>query len=157
MTGCPRAGGSHVPGAGAGLAGAASRGGRRAGSSTEANNGEPPRIMTAWVGRLELHCALVRRPRSGSYRRVELRFLRSLGDRLCPWLSVASPAVADPARTKGSVHPVAVLTCSWDWRRPGPAGAWSLGGAGGHRTDPADKGPRRDGEPSVLWVAASPR
>jgi hypothetical protein len=44
------AGGSHVPGAGAGLAGAASRGGRRAGSSTEANNGEPARIMTAWVG-----------------------------------------------------------------------------------------------------------
>ena len=25
-----------------------------AGSSTEANNGEPPRVMTAWVGRLEL-------------------------------------------------------------------------------------------------------
>jgi hypothetical protein len=40
--------------AGAGLAGAASPGGRRAGSSTEANNGEPPTIMTPWVGRLEL-------------------------------------------------------------------------------------------------------
>jgi hypothetical protein len=45
---------AHVPGAGAGLAGAASRGGRRAGRSTEANNGEPSRIMTEWVGRLEL-------------------------------------------------------------------------------------------------------
>jgi hypothetical protein len=45
--GCRRADGSHVPRAGAGLAGAASRGGRRAGSSSEANNGEPPRIMTA--------------------------------------------------------------------------------------------------------------
>src|SRR5512132_2525953 len=53
-TGRRRAGGSHVPGAGAGLAGAASRGSRRADYSTEANNREPPRIMTAWVGRLEL-------------------------------------------------------------------------------------------------------
>jgi hypothetical protein len=47
-------------------------------------------------GRLELHCALVRRQRSGSYRKAELRCLRSLGDRFCPWLSIASP----PLRTR---------------------------------------------------------
>ena len=63
---CRRAGGSYVPGAGAGLAGVSSRGRRRAGSSTEADNGEPPRIMTARAGRLELHVTIsppkVRRP-----------------------------------------------------------------------------------------------
>jgi hypothetical protein len=37
-----------------GLAGAASRRGRKAGSSTEASGGEPPRIVTARVGGLEL-------------------------------------------------------------------------------------------------------
>ena len=78
------AGGSRVPGAGAGLAGAASRGGRRAGSSTEANNGEPPRIMTAWVGRLELRPASSSAAWSRLRWRADLRFLRSCGDRLCP-------------------------------------------------------------------------
>ena len=61
--------------------------------------------MTAWVGRLELHCALVRRPRSGSYTKAELQFLRSLGDRFYPWLSIASPTVADPARTRATTAP----------------------------------------------------
>jgi hypothetical protein len=38
--------------------------GRRAGSSTEANNGKPPRVMTAWVGRLNSHVAQLPGPRS---------------------------------------------------------------------------------------------
>jgi hypothetical protein len=56
----------------------------------------PGGLAASRVGRLELHCALVRRPRSGSYRKAELRFLRSLGDRFCPWLSIASPNRCGP-------------------------------------------------------------
>jgi hypothetical protein len=41
--------------------------------------------------------------------------------------------------------------------KPRPTHAWSLGGAGDHRMDLADKGPCRAGEPSALWIAASPR
>jgi Polyketide cyclase / dehydrase and lipid transport len=43
---CGRGRGPHVPGAGAGLAGAASRGRRGAGRATEANGGGPPGVMT---------------------------------------------------------------------------------------------------------------
>jgi len=59
---------------GAGLAGAASRGRRRAGGAAEANCGRLPRIMTTRVGRLELHVACLRRPRSGGFRSSDLRF-----------------------------------------------------------------------------------
>jgi hypothetical protein len=88
--------------AGAGLAGAASRGGRRAGSSTEASNREPPRILTAWVGRLELHFACLHHPRSGGHRPSDLGFRRISSDRSCPLLSVTFPSAADRARTRGS-------------------------------------------------------
>jgi hypothetical protein len=92
---------------------------------------EPSRAELACdleVGRLELHFALMRRPRSGTNRKAELRFLRSLGDRFCPWLSAASPAVTDPARTERSVRPVAVPTCFGPWStRPRRSG---LGEAG---------------------------
>jgi hypothetical protein len=99
-TGCRRAGGSHAPGAGAGLAGATSRGGRRADCSTEANNREPPRIMTAWVGRLELHCTCLPRPRPGGCSRSDLRFRRTFGVRSCPLLSAVHLSAADPGRTE---------------------------------------------------------
>jgi hypothetical protein len=90
-------------------------------SSTE-GEARPPRLTASLaraqrargsrVGRLELHYAIVCRPRSGSYRKAELRFLQSLGDRFCPWLSIASPTVADPARTKGSAVWLPFLSCS---------------------------------------------
>jgi hypothetical protein len=66
---------------GAGLAGAPSRGGRRAGRSTEANNGEPLKIMRAWVGRLELRPASRKDPWCPPCWRPELRFLRTRGAR----------------------------------------------------------------------------
>jgi hypothetical protein len=43
------------------------------------------------------------------------------------------------------------------WRRPTQAAAWSSGGAGDDRTDLANNGPCRDGEPSPLRIAARPR
>ena len=43
-----------APGAGAGLAGAPSRGRRGARRAAETNVRTPPRVMTAWIGRLEL-------------------------------------------------------------------------------------------------------
>ena len=66
-------------------------------------------LTAAWVGRLKLHLALVRRPRSGTYRKAEPRIPRSVGDSCCPWLPVTSATVADPARTEGSTRPVAAL------------------------------------------------
>jgi hypothetical protein len=90
----------------AGLAGAASRGRRRPGSSTEANNGEPPTIMTARVGRLELHYGPLLRTRSGGCRWKDLRIPRTAGGRSCPLLSVVDRSAADPARTERGSGPV---------------------------------------------------
>ena len=59
--------------------------------------------------------ALVRHSRSGINRKAELRFLRAFGDRFCPWLSAASPAVTDPARTEGSGRPLPSSTCFGPW------------------------------------------
>jgi hypothetical protein len=82
--------------------GSSSTAGRGPSSVTIASWARGPRARGSRVGRLELHCALVRRPRSGSYTKAELQFLRSLGDRFYPWLSIASPTVADPARTRAT-------------------------------------------------------
>ena len=51
------------------------------------------------MGRLELHCTLYSRPRSGLCEAVDLRLFRTLGDHRCPLLSIGSPAGTDPART----------------------------------------------------------
>jgi hypothetical protein len=85
--------------------GSSSTAGRGPSSVTIASWARGPRARGSRVGRLELHCALVRRPRSGSYTKAELQFLRSLGDRFYPWLSIASPTVADPARTRATTAP----------------------------------------------------
>jgi hypothetical protein len=108
-TGCRRAGGSHVPGAGAGLAGAPSRGRRGAGSSTEANNGGPPRIMTAWVGRLELRPASWRTACSRPHPAVGLHFAGSPSDRWCPSHSAGRRPGVYPACTArgGQGEPIA--------------------------------------------------
>jgi hypothetical protein len=76
--------------------GSSSTAGRGPSSVTIASWARGPRARGSRVGRLELHCALVRRPRSGSYTKAELQFLRSLGDRFYPWLSIAPP----PLRTR---------------------------------------------------------
>jgi hypothetical protein len=94
-----RAGSAHVPGARAGLAGTPSRGGRRTGSSAEANSGEPPRIMTAWVGRLEL-C-----PTSGEAAwwwlcwHADLRFLLAGHGHPCPLHSASCRLPVYPSCT----------------------------------------------------------
>jgi hypothetical protein len=51
------------------------------------------------VGRLELHNAGLRRPRSGGTRPSDLRNRRTFGDRSCPLLSAVYRSAADLART----------------------------------------------------------
>jgi hypothetical protein len=111
-----------------GLAGAASRRGRKAGSSTEASGGEPPRIVTARVGGLELW------PYAGNgawwqpRRPSHLLFLSSSADRWCPLQSSTCRLRVSPPCTGGlRSHPVAdasgapVLRGQGPIGRPGPA------------------------------------
>jgi hypothetical protein len=117
-------------------------------------------LVVARVRRLELHCAPVRRPRSGSYRKAELRFLRSLGSRPCPWLSMVVhgfPYRCGPSADQGIGSSGCRRHLPLGPGRPSPVAAWCSGGAGDHRADLADKGPCCDGESSALWIAASPR
>src|SRR5215216_2313561 len=54
------------------------------------------------VGRLELHCALARHPRSEGYRRATCGSAERPVSRSCPLLSVVHRSAADPTRTDWS-------------------------------------------------------
>ena len=69
-------------------------------TSTEANNGESPRIMTAWVGRLDSTSPVSSIRVRGRWR--NLRVSPTFSDRSCPPLSVVRPSAADLARTEGT-------------------------------------------------------
>jgi hypothetical protein len=62
--------------------------------------GEPPKNITAWVGRLELHCARLLHTRSGDREWSDLRFRRTFGVRSCPLLSAVHLSAADSGRTE---------------------------------------------------------